>query len=55
MEGWTIWPFVEGEPGVFNIQREYYDNRWTEDNRNGSIQLLMKMLTRITNVVLLSG
>lgn len=34
MEGWTIWPFVEGA-GVFNIQREYYDNRWTEDNRNG--------------------
>lgn len=34
IEGKTIWPFTEGA-GVFNIQREYYDNRWTETNKSG--------------------
>lgn len=34
IEGQSIWPFMENV-GVFNIQREYYDNRWTEHNRSG--------------------
>ena len=34
IEGMSIWPFSENI-GVFNIQHEYYDNRWTESNRSG--------------------
>ena len=34
VEGQSIWPFTENV-GVFNIQREYYDNRWSETNTTG--------------------
>ncbi|SFC64397.1 TonB-linked outer membrane protein, SusC/RagA family [Parapedobacter composti] len=33
LEGRNFYPFNEGL-GVFNIFREYYDNRWTPDNPN---------------------
>lgn len=32
--GSTMYPFQDGV-GTFNVQREYYDNRWTPDNPDG--------------------
>lgn len=33
--GSTMYPFQDGV-GTFNVQREYYDNRWTPDNPDGT-------------------
>jgi len=32
--GSTMYPFQDGV-GTYNVQREYYDNRWTPDNHEG--------------------
>lgn len=32
--GSTMYPFQDGV-GTYNVQREYYDNRWTPDNPDG--------------------
>jgi TonB-linked SusC/RagA family outer membrane protein len=31
LNGPSIWPFLKGQ-GSYNILKEYYDNRWTENN-----------------------
>jgi len=33
MTGLSMWPFYDGL-GVNNVMREYYDNRWTPDNKD---------------------
>ncbi|GAA4309213.1 TonB-dependent receptor [Compostibacter hankyongensis] len=35
LTGPSIWPFLKGQ-GSYNILREYYDNRWTEDNKENA-------------------
>jgi len=33
LNGYSMWPFYDGL-GVNNVLREYYDNRWTPENRD---------------------
>src|SRR5690606_5656577 len=33
--GSTMYPFQDGV-GTFNVQREYYDNRWSSENPDGT-------------------
>ncbi|WP_036674214.1 SusC/RagA family TonB-linked outer membrane protein [Pedobacter heparinus] len=36
LSGTSMWPFFDGA-GVNNVLTEYYDNRWTPENRNNAL------------------